>query len=51
MWQSSGTREQQYQNQNSIHEEIRSKLISGNAFYHSVQGSLSSGFLSKKLRD
>jgi hypothetical protein len=24
-------------NQNSIHEEIKSRLKSGNAFYHSVQ--------------
>jgi hypothetical protein len=34
-------------NQNSIQEEIKSKLKLGNAYYHSVQN-LSSNFLSKK---
>jgi hypothetical protein len=34
-------------NQNSIHEEIKSRLKSGNACYHSVQNLLSSSLLSK----
>jgi len=37
-------------NQNSIHEEITSRLKSGNACYHSVQNLLSSSLLSKNLR-
>ena len=37
-------------NQNSIQEEIKSKLKSGNACYHSVQNLLSSGLLSKNLK-
>jgi hypothetical protein len=37
-------------NQNSIHEEITSRLKSGNACYHSVQSLLSSSLLSKNLR-
>jgi hypothetical protein len=36
-------------NQNSIHEEIKSRLKSGNACYHSVQNLLSSSLLSKIL--
>jgi hypothetical protein len=35
-------------NQNLIHEEIKSRLDSGNACYHSVQNHLSSHVLSKK---
>ena len=34
-------------NQNSIAEEIKSRLKSGNACYHSVQNLLSSRLLSK----
>jgi len=34
-------------NQNSIQEEIKSRLNSGNDFYHSVQNRLSSSLLSK----
>ena len=34
-------------NQNSIQEEIKNRLKSGNACYHSVQNLLSSSFLSK----
>jgi len=34
-------------NQNSIQEEIKSRLKSGNACYHSVQFILSSNLLSK----
>jgi len=34
-------------NQNSIQEEIKSRLKSGNACYHSVQNVLSSSLLSK----
>ena len=35
---------------NSIQEEIKSRLKSGNAYYHSVQNLLSSGLLSKNLK-
>jgi hypothetical protein len=37
-------------NQNSIKEEIKSRLKSGNACYRSVQDILSSNFLSKNLK-
>jgi len=37
-------------NQNSIAEEIKSRLRSGNAFYHSVRSLLSSRLLSKNLK-
>ena len=37
-------------NQNAIQEEIKSKLRSGNACYHSVQNLLSSRLLSKNLK-
>jgi len=37
-------------NENSIHEEMRSILKSGNACYHSVQNLLSSNLLSKKIK-
>jgi hypothetical protein len=37
-------------NQNSIQEEIESRLKSGNACYHSVQNQMSSNFLSKNLK-
>ena len=37
-------------NQNSIPEEIKSRLKSGNACYHSVQNLLSSRLLSKNLK-
>jgi hypothetical protein len=37
-------------NQNSIREEIKSRLKLGNACYHSVQNLLSSRLLSKKLK-
>jgi hypothetical protein len=37
-------------NQNSIPEEIKSRLRLGNACYHSVQNLLSSGLLSKNLK-
>ena len=36
--------------QNSIAEEIKSRLRSGNACYHSVQNLLSSRLLSRKLK-
>ena len=36
--------------QNSIQEEIKSRLRSGNACYHSVQNLLSSSLLSKNLK-
>jgi len=37
-------------NQNSIEEEIKSRLRSGNACYYSVQNLLSSRLLSKNLK-
>jgi hypothetical protein len=37
-------------NKNSIQEEIKSRLKSGNACYHSVQNLLSSSLLSKDLK-
>ena len=37
-------------NQNSIQEEIKSRLKLGNACYHSVQNLLSSSLLSKTLK-
>jgi UDP-galactopyranose mutase len=37
-------------NQNSIQEEIKSRLESGNACYHSVQNRLSSNMLSNNLK-
>jgi len=37
--------------QNSIAEEIKSRLRSGNSCYHSVQNLLSSRLLSKKFKD
>jgi hypothetical protein len=37
-------------NRNSIHEEIKSRLKSGNAFYHWVQNLLSSRLLSKNTK-
>jgi hypothetical protein len=37
-------------NQNSIHEEIKSRWKSGNACYHSVQNLLSTSLLSKNVK-
>jgi hypothetical protein len=37
-------------NQNDIHEEIKSRLNSGNACYYSVQNLLSSRLISKNLK-
>jgi hypothetical protein len=37
-------------NQNLIQEEIKKRLNSGNAFYHSVQNFLSSRLLSKSIK-
>jgi len=37
-------------NQNSIPEEMKSRLRSGNAYYHSVQNLLSSRLLFKTLK-
>jgi len=37
-------------NQNSIHKEIKSRLKSGSACYHSVQNLLLSSLLSKNLK-
>jgi hypothetical protein len=38
-------------NQNLILEEIKRRLNSGNAYYHSVQSLLSSRLVSKKLKN
>jgi hypothetical protein len=37
-------------NQNSIHQEIKSRLKSGNACYHSVQNLLTSSLLTKNVK-
>jgi hypothetical protein len=37
-------------NQNSIYEEIKRRLKSGNAYYHSLQNLLSSSLLSKNVK-
>ena len=37
-------------NQNSVHEEIKSRLKSGNGCYHSVQNLVSSSLLSKNIK-
>ena len=37
-------------NQNSVHEEIKSRLKSGNASYHMVQNLLLSSLLSKNIK-
>jgi len=39
-----------YYNTNSIQEEIKSSLKSGNAYYHLVQDRLSSRLLSKNIK-
>jgi glycerol-3-phosphate O-acyltransferase len=36
--------------QNSVHEEIKSRLNSGNACYHSIQSLLSSRLLSRNVK-
>jgi hypothetical protein len=36
-------------NQNSVHEEIKSRLKSGSAFYHSMQNLSSYSLLSKNV--
>jgi hypothetical protein len=38
-------------NQNDIHDEINSRLNSGNAYYYSVHNRLSSRLISKNLKD
>jgi len=37
-------------NRNSIQEEMKNRLKSGNAYYHSVQNLLSSSMLSKNVK-
>jgi hypothetical protein len=37
-------------NQNDIHDELKGRLNSGNAFYHTVQNLLSSHLISKNLK-
>ena len=49
-WKSSEYLGRPLTNQNSIHEEIKSRLKSGNACYHSVQNLLSSSWLTKHLK-
>jgi hypothetical protein len=50
VWQSSNIWEQILTNQNSIQEEAKSRLKSGNACYYSVQNLLSFRLLSKNLK-
>ena len=50
MWKSSNIWKQTVTNQNSIEEEIKSRLKSGNACCHSVHNLLSSRLLSKNLK-
>jgi len=38
-------------NQNSIQQEMRSRMKSGNACYHSVQNLKSSSFFNQKYKD
>jgi hypothetical protein len=49
-WKSLNILETTLTNQNSIHEEIKSRLKSGNARYHSAQNLLSSSLLSKNVK-
>ena len=49
-WKSLNIWEQLLTIQNSIREEIKSRLRSGNACYHSVQNLLSCRLLSRKLK-
>ena len=49
-WKSSNIWEQLVTNQNSIQEEIKSRLKLGNGCYYSVQNLLSSSLLSKTLK-
>jgi len=37
-------------NQNSVHEDIKSRVKSGNACYHTAQNLLSSSLISKNIR-
>jgi hypothetical protein len=48
MWQNSNTWTT-LTNQNDIHDDIKSRLYSGNACYYSVQNLLSSRLISKNL--
>jgi len=48
-WKSSNTLEQTLKDQNSIQEEIKSRLKPANACYHSVQNILSICLLSKNI--
>jgi hypothetical protein len=50
-WKSSKYLETTVTNQNSIQEEIKSILKSGNAFYHSVQNLLSSRKKKKNIKN
>ena len=49
-WNSSNIWEQTLTNQNSIQEEIKSKLESGNARYHLVQNIVPSILISQNIR-
>jgi hypothetical protein len=50
MWHSSDIWERTITNENLIHEEIKRRLNSGNAWYHSVQNLLSSRLLAKHVK-
>jgi hypothetical protein len=50
MWQSSNNWRTTLTNQNDIHDEVKSRLNSGNACYYSVQNLFSSSLISKKLK-
>jgi hypothetical protein len=49
-WNSSNIWEQPLTNQSSIQEEIKNRLESGNACFHSMQSLLFSSWLSKNLK-
>jgi hypothetical protein len=49
-WQNSNNLRTTLTNQNDIHDEIKSRLNSGNACYSSVQNLLSSRLISKNLK-
>jgi hypothetical protein len=50
MWHNSNISQRQLTNQSLVQEEIRMRLNSGNACYHSVQKLLSSRLLSKNIK-
>jgi hypothetical protein len=50
MWKNSNTSGTTLTDENDTRDEIKSRLISGNACYHSVQNLLSSRLILKKLK-